>query len=667
MVQEANSGHPGAPMGCAPIAFELYTQFMSYSPSDPQWPGRDRFILSNGHACALQYIMLHLTGHSLSMDDLKSFRKVDSMTPGHPENFVTPGIEVSTGPLGQGLSNAVGLAIAEKHMAATYNKEGFDLVDNYTYVLCGDGCLQEGVTSEASSLAGHLGLGKLILLYDDNQITIDGETELSFTEDVLKRYEAYGWHTSSVADGTNLKDLNKKIEAARKVTNKPSIIKVTTVIGFGSVNQGKEKVHGAPLGADDVRQVKEKFGFDPDQSFVVPDDVRDVFTSCAEAGEQARKEWHAMLAKYKEAHPDLGAEFERRIAGKLPEGWADGLPVYKVGDAAKASRFTSGLALNALAAKLPEMVGGSADLTPSNLTALKETGDFQKDTPEGRYIRFGVREHGMAAISNGIFCYGGYRPFCATFLNFISYASGAVRLSALSRMGVLYIMTHDSIGLGEDGPTHQPIETLALCRATPNMHTWRPADGNEVSGAYYSAMESYNTPSVLALSRQNLPVLEGSSMEKVKKGGYVLKEYGEGDDLDIIIASTGSEVCICVDTAKLLAEAGKKVRIVSMPCLEIYDEQPEAYKLECFPEGVPVMSVEALGIEGWHKYAHAPFGLIRFGSSGKGPDVYKKFGITPDNLKVQAEKVIAFYPKGQAPSLVKRPQLDFVRYNEHGH
>ncbi|CAE7829038.1 TKL1 [Symbiodinium sp. KB8] len=451
MVQNANSGHPGGEL----------RRSSSYAASIRLLQAnRDRFVLSNGHACALQYIMLHLAGYDVSMEDLKSFRKIGSKTPGHPENFRTPGVEVSTGPLGQGISNAVGLAMAEAHMAAVFNKPGFNVIDNYTYALCGDGCLQEGVSSEACSLAGHLGLGKLIVLYDDNQITIDGETELSFSEDVLKRYESYGWHVQHVKNGNeDLEGLTKAIEEAK------------TVIGFGSQKQGKEATHGAPLGASDVEHVKTLF------SFVLAE-----YRKAKDRGQKHEEEWKALKEAYAKAHPELAAELTRRLNGELPKDWETLLPAFAESDKADATRNLSGIVLNALAPKLPELVGGSADLTPSNKTQLKCTHDFQKGSYDGRYFRFGVREHGMAAICNGIASYGGLVPFCATFLNFIGYAMGAVRLSALSRRQVIYVATHDSIGLGEDGPTHQPVEMLLACRATPNLYVFRPGDGNETSG-----------------------------------------------------------------------------------------------------------------------------------------------------------------------------------------
>ncbi|CAM9364523.1 unnamed protein product [Ascophyllum nodosum] len=657
------SGHPGAPMGCAPMAHVLFTEVMNFSPSNPKWWGRDRFVLSNGHACALQYIMLHLCGYAITIEDLKMFRQMESITPGHPENFMTSGIEVSTGPLGQGISNAVGMAIAERHLAATFNKPDFEIVDNYTFVICGDGCLQEGVASEACSLGGHLGLGKLIVLYDDNQITIDGDTAISFTEDVLKRYEAYGWHTQVVADGTDIKSIAEAVENAKKETGKPSIIKTKTVIGYGSQKQGQESTHGAPLGVEDVKHVKKTFGFDPEASFVVPEDVSELFAGVKESGIKKETEYNKLFAAYEDKYPDLAKEFKRRIAGELPEGWKDDLPTFKPGDKAQGTRKYSHMVLNAIAEKVPELMGGSADLTGSNNTDFK-SGILQKDAYDGRQMRFGVREHGMSSVLNGMFAYGGLRPFGATFLNFITYAWGGVRLSALSRFGVLFVMTHDSIGLGEDGPTHQPVETMELLRATPNMHAFRPADGNEVTGAYICALESTGTPSVLALSRQNCVHLEGSSPEAVSKGAYTLCEHGPGSSPAIILAGTGSEVQICVDVAKALGESGTRARVVSMPCWELFEEQDQAYQLSAvFTEGCPVMSVEASGTQGWQRWAHAPFGLSRFGISAPFKHVYAKFGFTVENLTKQATTVIEFYKtNGGAGSLVKRVDLQLAGY-----
>ncbi|KAJ2450956.1 Transketolase, partial [Coemansia sp. RSA 2424] len=532
MVQAANSGHPGAPMGCAPMAHVLFTRFLRANPSNSKWLNRDRFVLSNGHGCALQYVLLHLMGYKVTMDDLKNFRQLGSKTPGHPENTHTDGIEVTTGPLGQGISNAVGMAIAERHLAATFNRPGFSVIDNTVYCIAGDGCLQEGVSSETGSLAGHLQLGNLIVLYDSNGIQIDGSTQLGFTENVLERYAAYGWQTLEVADGdSDLAGLERAIAEAKAETQRPTLIKVETTIGFGAAKAGTEGVHGAPLGAESLAAVKALFGFDPAHRFSVSDDVYALYAQRAAEGAQGEREWRALLAQYAEAHPALHAELARRIEGRLPDGWAQALPRYTPADKPVATRKLSEAVLNAIAGVVPELIGGSADLTGSNLTRWKGAEDFQAPATglgsyAGRYVRYGVREHGMAAISNGIAAYGASIPFASTFLNFISYAAGATRLSALSHLRVLYIMTHDSIGLGEDGPTHQPIETMAMLRATPNYLSFRPADGNEVSAAYLAALQHADRPSVLSLTRQNLPQLEGSSIERAVLGGYCLQTHG---------------------------------------------------------------------------------------------------------------------------------------------
>ncbi|KAI8318709.1 transketolase [Martensiomyces pterosporus] len=662
MVQAANSGHPGAPMGCAPMAHVLFTRFINANPRHSKWLNRDRFVLSNGHGCALHYVLLHLMGYKLSLDDLKNFRQLGSKTPGHPENTHTDGIEVTTGPLGQGISNAVGLAIAERHLAATFNKPGFPVIDNTVYAIAGDGCLQEGVASEASSLAGHLELGNLIVLYDSNGIQIDGSTKLGFTEDVLKRYEAYGWHTLEVADGDNdLEGLTRAIEAAKAVKDKPTIIKVTTTIGFGAAKAGTAGVHGAPLGAEGLAAVKSRFGFNPEESFVVPDAVTKFYAERAAHGAQLEEEWNQLLVKYAQEYPDLHADLVRRIEGRLPENWESALPRFTPEDKPVATRKLSEGVINAIAPILPELIGGSADLTGSNLTRWKGAEDFQPESTNlgsyaGRYLRFGVREHGMAAISNGIAAYGANIPFASTFLNFISYAAGASRLSALSEFRVLYIMTHDSIGLGEDGPTHQPIETFAMLRATPNYLNFRPADGNEVSGAYYAALTHATRPSVLSLTRQNLPHLEGSSVENTLKGGYHLKTYGSASTPDLLIVGTGSETSIAVGAAKLLAEKeGLTVKVVSMPCLELFNEQPEPYRHEVLTPGVPSVSVEALSTFGWHKYVHHPIGIDTFGASGPYQQLYEKFGLTPEVISQKALKVVEYYKSHAVPTL----DLDF--------
>lgn len=656
-VQKANSGHPGAPMGCAPMAHVLWSSVMRYNPKNPAWPARDRFVLSNGHACALQYCMLHLTGYDLSIEDLKQFRQLHSKTPGHPEVHVTPGVEVCTGPLGQGITNAVGLALSEAHLAATFNKEGHKLVDNFTYVICGDGCLQEGISSEASSLAGHLGLGKLIVLYDDNHITIDGSTDLSFTEDVLARYAAYGWHTQHVPSGdADLAGLAAAIEAAKAETGRPSIIKVTTVIGFGSKNQGKEKVHGAPLGDEDISAIKTKFGFDPEEKFAVGDDVYAHYRGCGERGTAAEAEWNALFASYASAYPAEAAEFTRRMSGGLPDGWKDKLPTFPAGTK-KATREHSETVINAIAGALPELMGGSADLTPSNKTLIKISHDFQKATPEGRYIRFGVREHAMAAVCNGMAAYGGLMPYCATFLNFCGYALGAVRLSALSDFRVLYVFTHDSIGLGEDGPTHQPIAMLNSLRAMPNMYVYRPADGTETSGCYAAAIEHKDKPAALALSRQGLPELEASSIENVAKGGYVCLETGEskaGADPDVVFIATGSEVEIAMNAAKMLD--GVRARVVSMPCMELFLEQSAEYRASILPDSVPTVSVEAAALQGWEKFAHLNIGMTHFGASAPIKDVYADNGITPEAIAARVGKMLTYYASNPVPSLA-RPEF----------
>eukprot|EP01103_Thecamoeba_quadrilineata_P005570 TRINITY_DN15348_c0_g1_i1.p1 TRINITY_DN15348_c0_g1~~TRINITY_DN15348_c0_g1_i1.p1 ORF type:complete len:672 (-),score=120.14 TRINITY_DN15348_c0_g1_i1:69-2063(-) len=639
-VQKANSGHPGAPVGMSPFAYVLWTKIMRYSPANPDWINRDRFVLSNGHACALLYSLLHLTGYqSFTLDELKKFRQLRSKTPGHPECHFS-GIEVTTGPLGQGVSNAVGLAIAQEHLGATFNKPGFEIFNNYTFVFVGDGCLQEGVSSESASLAGHLGLGRLIVLYDDNEITIDGKTELSFTEDVLKRYESYGWHTQYVANGDNdLASIQRAIEVAKKVLDRPSLIKIRTTIGKGSKLQGTEKVHGAPLAADDVVQLKQSLGLDPKMTFHVPEDVLKVYRSQIEKGQRAESEWNALFKQYSQKFPKEAAEISRRFKRELPVGWKDKLPRYKPSDAALATRQSSQKVLTAIGEIIPELIGGSADLTHSNLTILPKTTDFQKKTPAGRYIRYGVREHGMAAISNGLHAYGALIPFCATFLNFISYAYGAVTLSALSRHQVIYIMTHDSIGLGEDGPTHQPVEKLAACRALPFLLTFRPADGNEVSGAYAAALE-HAQPSVIALSRQAVPNLVGSSIEAVNQGGYILSRPKDGVRPKVILVGTGTEVSLCVEAATLLEKNGVATQVVSFPCWELFEQQSLEYRQQVFIPAVPVVSVEAASTFGWSKYAHAHVGLETFGESGPAKDVYKYFGITADNIARKAEGLI---------------------------
>ncbi|QKX62226.1 uncharacterized protein TRUGW13939_09385 [Talaromyces rugulosus] len=649
---KANSGHPGAPMGLAPAAHVLFNKFLNFNPKNPNWANRDRFVLSNGHGCMLQYALLHLYGYAVTLDDLKAFRQIGSITPGHPEAHDTPGIEVTTGPLGQGIANAVGLAIAQAHSGAVFNKPGYELLNNYTYCIFGDGCAQEGVASEAASAAGHLKLGNLIAIYDDNHISIDGDTKVSFTEDVLKRFEAYGWHTLDVKDGDHdLQGIEDAIRKAKEVTDKPTVIKVTTTIGFGSKLQGTGGVHGNPLKADDAESVKKAFGFDPAQSFVVPQSVYDLYNKKAAEGAAKEQEWNSLLQKYASEFKAEHADLTRRLSGKLPEGWEKSLPTYKPTDAAIASRKLSEAVLEKIHSVIPELLSGSADLTGSNNTRWKNAVDFQP--PEygigeysGRYLRYGVREHGMGAIMNGLAAYGTVIPAAGTFLNFVSYAAGAVRLSALSRVRTIWVATHDSIGLGEDGPTHQPVETLAHFRALPNIMVWRPADGNETSAAYYSALTSVHTSSILALTRQNLPQLQNSSIEAGLKGGYVAVD---ADNAAVTIVSTGSEVSIAIDAAQYLKDKHNvAARVVSIPCFEVFDAQTKEYRLSVLPDGIPVLSVEAATTMGWERYSHEQFGLNRFGASGPYKEVYAKFEFTPEGISKRALATIDFY-KGLKP------------------
>lgn len=647
-VEKAKSGHPGLPMGAAPMAFVLWDQFMRFNPKNPQWSNRDRFVLSAGHGCMLQYALLHLTGFdSVTIDDIKQFRQWESKTPGHPENFMTPGVEVTTGPLGQGIANGVGLAMAEAHLAARFNKEDAKIVDHYTYVILGDGCNMEGVSGEACSLAGHLGLGKLIALYDDNHISIDGSTDVSFTEDVSKRFEAYGWHVLHVPNGnTDLEAIAKAIAEAKSVTDKPSMIKVTTIIGYGSPNKGNSAdVHGAALGAAEVELTRKNLGWEY-PPFELPADAVAHFRKAVDRGASAEAEWNGVYGTYKAKYPAEAAQFEAFMSGTLPEGWADSLPTYTPADKGLATRKHSEITLNAIAGSVPQLLGGSADLTHSNYTQLKGSGDFQKGQYINRNLKFGVREHGMGAICNGIVLHGGLIPYCATFLVFADYMRGAIRLSALSEAGVIYVMTHDSIALGEDGPTHQPVETVASLRAIPNLLVFRPADGNETSGSYKVAIENTvaakKRPSLLAFSRQNLPNLEGTTIEKVAKGGYILSD-SEGTP-DIILIGTGGELHLCVDAAKELTAAGKKVRVVSLPCWELFEEQDAAYKESVLPKAITKrLVVEAASDFGWHKYMGSEGAMVSipgFGASAPGDVILKAYGYTVENVVSKAKEVL---------------------------
>ncbi|MGB3534088.1 MAG: transketolase [Microcoleaceae cyanobacterium] len=646
-VQKANSGHPGLPMGAAPMAFVLWDQFMRFNPKNPKWFNRDRFVLSAGHGCMLQYALMYLVGYdSVSLEDIKQFRQWGSKTPGHPENFETAGIEVTTGPLGQGIANAVGLAMAEAHMAARFNKDDSKIVDHYTYTIMGDGCNMEGVSGEACSLAGHLGLGKLIALYDDNHISIDGSTDISFTEDVSKRFEAYGWHTIHVEDGNaDLAAIAAAIEEAKSVTDKPSMIKITTTIGFGSPNkQNTAGIHGAALGMDEIKLTREALDWSVGD-FDVPDEALERFRQAVDKGAKAEAEWDKVWEEYKSKYAEDAALLERMIARQLPADWDKVLPTYTPEDKALASRKHSENCLNALAPVLPELIGGSADLTHSNLTELKISGSFLKGQYENRNLRFGVREHGMGAICNGIAQHNsGLIPYGATFLVFTDYMRGAIRLSALADAGVLWVMTHDSIALGEDGPTHQPVETIASLRAIPKLTVIRPADGNETSGAYKVAIENAakSHPTMMCFSRQGLPNLAGSSIEGVTKGAYAVVECDGTPDL--ILIGTGSEVNLCVQAAEQLSSGGTKVRVVSMPSWELFEAQDAAYKESILPKAVKKrVSVEAGSSMGWHRYVTdegATISVDTFGASAPGGVVMEKFGFTVDNVVATAKKVL---------------------------
>lgn len=645
-VEKANSGHPGLPMGCAPMGHVLYDEIMRYNPKNPYWFNRDRFVLSAGHGCMLQYALLHLAGYdSVQEEDLKGFRQWGSKTPGHPENFETPGVEVTTGPLGQGIANAVGLALAEKHLAARFNKPDNEIVDHYTYVILGDGCQMEGISNEACSLAGHWGLGKLIAFYDDNHISIDGDTEIAFTESVDKRFEGLGWEVIWVKNGnTGYDEIRAAIKQAKACKDKPTLIKVTTTIGFGSPNKANSySVHGSALGAKEVDATRQNLGW-PFEPFHVPEDVKKHWSRHIPKGSALEAEWNAKFAEYEKKYKEEAAELKSIITGELPAGWEKALPTYTPESPADATRNLSQQCLNALAKVLPGLLGGSADLASSNMTLLKMFGDFQKDTPEERNVRFGVREHGMGAICNGIVLHSpGLIPYCATFFVFTDYMRAAIRISALSESGVIYVMTHDSIGLGEDGPTHQPIEHIASFRAMPNILMLRPADGNETAGAYKVAVLNRKRPSILALSRQKLKQLPGTSIEGVKKGGYIISDNSSGNKPDVILIGTGSELEIAAQAAEDLRKEGKAVRVVSFISWELFDEQSDAYKESVLPAAVTArVSIEAASTFGWEKIVGSKgksIGIDRFGASAPAGRIYKEFGLTAEAVVAAAKQV----------------------------
>ena len=649
-VEKAKSGHPGAPLGCAPIAYLLYHKIMKFNPADPKWSDRDRFVLSNGHASALLYGVLHLTGYGLPIEQLEQFRQWGSHTPGHPEYGETPGVEVTTGPLGQGFAMACGIATAEKHLAAIYNNAGDNHagdtkdqsntpVDHYTYVLCGDGDLMEGISHESASLAGTLGLGKLIVLYDDNLISLDGPTELSYTEDVTKRFESYNWQVQMVHDGNDLVAIEKAILAAKAETTKPSLIRVRTVIGYGSPKAGTKGVHGEALGPDAVKATKKNLGWPEDKNFYVPEEAGKNWLQAVEKGKKAQAEWNAKFAEYKKAYPALGAQYERTFASKLSDGWAAKIPTFPT-DKPVATRNAGQVVMNAIAGVVPELFGGAADLTSSTKTIFKDSPSFHVD-PKGRNVFFGVREFGMMAMVNGIAAHGGLIPFGSTFFTFADYCRSALRMGALMSTHSLYVFTHDSVGLGEDGPTHQPIEHLMSLRAIPQLTDFRPADANETAACWQLALER-KSASFMALSRQDLPVLDAVKYKTAAgcaKGAYVLESYGK----DVVLVGTGSEVKVVLAAADELKAAGILATVISMPSFKIFEEQSDEYKMSIFPHGVPKVSVEAGATMGWWKYVGrdgAAIGIDRFGASAPGGIALEKLGISVANVVEHAKRLV---------------------------
>jgi transketolase len=645
-VQKANAGHPGMPMGMAPAAYVLWTKHLKHNPANPRWHNRDRFVLSAGHGSMLLYALLHLTGYKMTLDDIKTFRQWGSKAAGHPEYDPDYGIEVTTGPLGQGISNAVGMAIAQKYLANYFNREGFPIIDHKIYVIASDGDLQEGVSSEASSLAGHLGLDNLIVIYDDNHISIDGSTDLSFSEDRAMRYKAYGWNVRTVeGDGNDMAAFEKALKNGKKEKQRPTLIKLRTHIAYGSPNkQDTAEAHGAPLGADEVKLIKQRFGWDPEKSFHIPPEVQAHMQEAGKKGKKVEAAWNKLFARYAQAYPDLAKQLQDAAEGKLPVALDEILPKFPP-DKPLATRQASGKVLDALMPKLPLILGGSADLTPSNNTRWSGTKDFQKNARDGRYLRFGIREHAMGAIMNGISVSGLARAYGGTFLVFSDYMRGAIRVAALSKYPTIFVFTHDTIGLGEDGPTHQPVEHMAALRAIPNLLVIRPADANETAQAWKYIMEHRDGPVALLLTRQGLPVLDQSkyaSAANLSKGAYVLLGAAK---LDVLLLASGSEVSIALTAAEKLAAEGIAAQVVSMPCWELFDKQPQEYKDSVIPPSVKArVGVEAAVEFGWHKYLGekgAFVGMSSFGASAPGKVCFEKFGITPASVVEAAKKSIA--------------------------
>ncbi len=652
-VEKANSGHPGLPMGVAPAAYVLWTRFLRHNPKDPAWPDRDRFVLSAGHGSMLLYALLHLTGYDLPLEQLQQFRQWGSRTPGHPERGLTPGVEVTTGPLGQGFGNGVGMAIAERHLAHRYNQPGATVVDHRTFVLCSDGDLMEGVSSEAASLAGHLGLGKLVCLYDDNHVSLDGPTSLAFTENVLERFGAYGWQVQRVEDATlDLDGIAGAIEAAIDDDQRPSLIALRTHIGYGAPHkQDTNAAHGSPLGAEEAAGAKRAYGWDPARTFYVPEPALTHFREALERGERLEAEWNERFCGWCEGQPELAYEWRTAQAGELPAGWEEALPSWAPGADPLATRSSAGKALEALSRRIPWILGGDADLSESTKTAIPDGGDFDGHTGAGRNLHFGVREHAMGAACNGIAAHGGLRPYSATFFTFSDYQRPSVRLSALSHLGVVWVYTHDSVGLGEDGPTHQPVEHLAALRAIPGLVVLRPGDANESAWAWAVALERQHQPTALVLSRQNLPVLEGTQRlapDGVGRGAYVLLEAEGG--CSCILIGTGSELSICVEAWALLQAQGVGTRVVSMPSMELFAAQPREYRDEVLPPGVRArVSVEAGVEQPWWRWVGergAIVGVNRFGASAPYQTIYRNLGLTPEAVEAAARRLLG--PEGGA-------------------
>ncbi|NND71250.1 MAG: transketolase [Rhodothermales bacterium] len=642
-VQKANSGHPGLPMGCAPMAYTLWKNHLKHNPANPSWPDRDRFVLSAGHGSMLLYALLHLTGYDLSLDDLKNFRQLHSKTPGHPENFMTAGVETTTGPLGQGFANGVGMALAERLLSERFNKPGFELFDHHTYGIVSDGDLMEGISHEAASLAGHLGLGKLIYLYDDNKISIDGSTDLAFTEDVPARFAAYGWQVLHVGDGNDITTIDEAINRARTDSMRPSLISIRTIIGFGSPNkQGTASVHGSPLGPDEVALAKENLDWPKNPTFHVPDEVRSHF-NMVDAGWEKENTWNALLESYRDSFPEDHAELQRWLADEFEVDWEKTLPDFETGSK-MATRASSGKALNAIAPAWRNLAGGSADLTGSNKTDVKGWTDQQKGTPEGHYIRFGVREHAMASMCNGMALHGGIRPYCGTFLVFSDYLRPALRLAALMGTPVIFVLTHDSIGLGEDGPTHQPVEHYMALRVIPNVTFLRPGDARETAQAWRAALSNKTGPTVLSLTRQGLPTLEAPSEASgsLLDGAYSVVRGS--DNPELILIATGSELSVALDAASTLADSGVDVRVVSMPSWEIFEAQSDEYKQSVLPDSCELrISVEAGVTLGWEKYVGrkgVSIGVDSFGASAPAEELFEHFGITPSAVVDAARKLL---------------------------